>query len=518
MKKINKIAISFIATFALWGGMSSCTDLDEIVYDQIPSDQFGLTQDQVNAIIAPVYKTLKNYWPGDLFCVVEQTGDMAITPTRRGGDWWDGGVHMELGMHTWTSRTGAINNSWNAITQGISRCNQVYAIIEDNQVLTAELKTQTLAEIRGVRAFWYYVMIDMFGNGPLFTDFKDVTVPGTTSRAELYQFVISELNAIKDVVRSDITTSSYGKFTRGAAYTLLAKMYLNAGEWTGTPNWQGVVDACDAVMGMEYIIEPNWKTNFLVHNEVSKECIFPLVFGTADGGNHLHFRTLHYLDPIALGMTLGTWNGISAMSDYVRLFDEEDQRYVGSFLMGPSIDPNTGQVLITAHDRPLIHYIDFETIPGTEKDGTLWGEVNQEDGARCNKWEFERGLANAEQENDFHIFRLADVYLMKAEALIRLGQDNAEATRLINVIRERGFGNSDHNYTAATLDDVYLERRLEMAWENYARQDAIRFGAWGKPILWRTNPTPEYRKLFPVPFEAWQSNNKLVQNPGYPGF
>ena len=519
MKKINKIAISLITGCAMWWGLSSCTDLNEVVYDQIPSNQFGLNDAQVNAIIAPVYKTLKSYWPGDMFCVIEEAGDMAITPTRKGGDWWDGGVHMELGMHTWTARTSAINNSWNSITNGISRCNQVYAIIEDNPVLAADKKAQTLAEIRGVRAFWYYIMIDMFGNGPLFTDFKDVTVPGMTSRAELYKFVINELNDIKDKVRSDVTGTSYGKFTRGAAYTLLAKMYLNAEAWgVDSPRWQEVVSACDEVMKLDYIIEPDWKTNFAVHNEVSKECIFPICFGSADGGNQLHYRTLHYLDPIALGMKLGTWNGISAMSDYVRLFDVEDQRYVGSFLMGPMIDPATGKVLITAHDRPLIHYIDFTTIPGTEKDGTLWGEVNQEDGARCNKWVFEKGLSNSDQENDFGIFRLADVYLMKAEALVRLGQNNGEATRLVNVIRSRGYGNSDHNYTSVTLDQIYLERRLEMAWENYSRQDAIRFGNFGKPVLWRTKPTDAYRKLFPIPYNAWQSNNKLVQNPGYPAF
>ena len=518
MKRISKIAISFIAGCALWWGMSSCTDLNEVVYDQIPSNQFGLDQNQINAIIAPVYKTLKSYWQGDLFCVVEQTGDMAITPTRRGGDWWDGGVHMELGMHTWTARTGAINGSWNAITNGISRCNQVYAIIEANNTMDAALKTQTLSEIRGVRAFWYYVMIDMFGNGPLATDFKNTDIPGTTQRADLYKFVMNELNDIKDKLRSDVTSSSYGKFTRGAAYFLLAKMCLNAEVWIGTPNWQGVIDAIDEVMKLSYIIEPDWKTNFLVNNEVSKECIFPAVYGRSDGGNQLHYRTLHYLDPIALGMTLGTWNGISAMPDYVKLFDVEDQRYVGSFLMGPMINPATGKVLVTAHGRDLIHYVDFTTIPGTEKDGTLWGEVNQEDGARVNKWVYERGLASSDQENDFHIFRLAEAYLLKAEALIRLGRDNAEATRLINVIRARGYGNTDHNYTSTTLTELYLERRLELAWENCARQDAIRFGTWGKPVLWRTTVTPEYRKLFPIPYQAWQTNNKLVQNPGYPPF
>jgi len=518
MKSIFKTVLSLAAGCMLLWGTLSCTNLDEIVYDTIPSSEFPKTPDQINSIIGPVYKTLKSYWPGDMFCVLEQSADMAVTPTRRGGDWWDGGVHMELGMHSWTpSYSGPIPSSWNNITSGITTCNRVYAIIEVAD-MDADLKTRTLAEIRGVRAFWYMLMIDMFGGGPLATDFKDTEPPGMTSRADLFKFVINELNAIKDVVRSDVSSSSYGKFTRGAAYTLLAKMYLNAEVWTGTPNWQGVIDACDEVMKLDYIIEPDWKTNFLVKNSSSKEIILPICYSAADGGNQLYQRTLHYLDPIALGFRLGTWNGISAYPDYVKEFDVEDKRYEGSFLMGPMIDPATGEVIITAHTRPLIHYIDITTIPGTEKSGTLWGEVEQEDGARVGKWEFERGLANSDQNNHFAIFRLADVYLMKAEALLRSGQDNAEATRLINVIRERGFGNPDHNYTAATLNDLYKERRFEMAWENVTRQDVIRFGTFGQPTLWRSGVTPEYRKLFPIPTSAWQTNNKLVQNPGYPPF
>jgi len=518
MKKfIHKIALLVVAGITLLGGNFSCTDLDEVVYSQIPSDQFLQTDAQINSIIGPVYKTLKSLWPGDMFCLYECSSNMAVTPTRRGGDWWDGGYFMELGLHTWNDRNNLIKNSWNNIMNGITRSNQVISILEDAN-MDAAVKTQVIAELRGVRAYWYYTLIDLFGSGPLTTDFKNTEVPGMTSRADLFNFVISELNAIKDVVRSEINSSSYGKFTKGAAYTLLAKMYLNAEVWTGTPNWQGVIDACDVVMGMDYIIEPDWKTSFLVNNQTSMEIIFPISFGRADGGNQLHYRTLHYLTPKALGMNLGTWNGICAVPDYVKQFEEDDQRYVGSFMMGPIIDPDTGEPFITAHGRPLIHYIDLTTIPGTEKDGTLWGEVQQEDGARVNKWEFERGLSASDQENDFAIFRLADVYLMKAEALLRSGQNNAEATRLINVIRARGYGNDSKNYTTATLENLYLERRLEFAWENLARQDQIRFGTFNDPVLWRTERSADWRRLFPIPFDSWQTNNKLVQNPGYPPF
>lgn len=515
MEKIFRITL-ILVSLLLIGGVCSCTDLDETVYDSIPADQFGKKPAEINAIIAPIYKTLKNLWPGDVFLLSEQTGDMAITPTRLGGDWWDGGVHMDLKLHTWGARNGLISGSWNACMSGITTCNQVYATIEESEMEPA-LKERTLAEIRGIRAFWYYILIDYFGNAPLVADYESTELPGMSTRQQLYDFVIEELNDIKDLLREDVSGESYAKFTQGAAYTLLTKMYLNAEAWTGTANWQGVIDAADKVMSFDYIIEPNWKTNFEVHNEVSKEIIFSIAFGKADEGNHLHKRTLHYLDPIALGMSVGTWNGVSAQPDYVKQFDDADLRKEGSFLMGSMIDPSTGNVLITGHGRELIHTIDFNVIPGTIREG-MWGEVNQEEGARASKWVFEKGLSNSDQENDFGIFRLADVYLMKAEALLRLGQDNAEATRLINEIRQRGFGSNSHNYISATLDDLYLERRLELAWESCNRQDMIRFGTFLKAGYLRPNASPTYRLLFPIPESAWETNNKLVQNPGYPAF
>lgn len=515
MRLIYKLT-TITVLIGLLGGMFSCTNLDETVYDRIPADEFGKKPAEINAIIAPIYKTLKSVWPGDIFLLSDETGDMAITPTRIGGDWWDGGLHMDMKLHTWEARNGLINGAWNSCMSGITTCNQIYATIEGSE-MDPELKERTLAEIRGIRAFWYYILIDYFGNAPLVSDYESTELPGMSTRAQLYEFVVTELNDIKDVLRDDVTSESYGKFTKGAAYTLLAKMYLNAETWTGTPNWEGVIDACDQVMALDYIIEPNWKTNFEVRNEISREIILPIAFGKDDGGNHMHKRTLHYLDPIALGINVGTWNGVSAQPDYVKQFDDADPRKLGSFLIGPMIDPATGEVLITAHGRPLIHTVDFNMIPGTIREG-MWGEVHQEEGARCNKWVFEKGLSNSDQENDFAIFRLADVYLMKAEALLRLNRDNAEATRLINVIRERGFGNAEHNYTSTTLDELYLERRFELAWENTNRQDMIRFGKFLEPGYLRPDSSPAHLLLFPIPEAAWETNNNLVQNPGYPAF
>ena len=502
---------------ALLCGAPACTDLDENVFDSIPSDQFGETQTQINSIIAPVYSQLKNVWPGDFFCLIEEASDMAITPTRIGGDWWDGGYHMEMARRSWTYMNNLNNNGWNSCMSGISTCNMVYYMIEQNQAMDAELKARTLNEIRGVRAYWVYMLVDNWGNAPLATSFDTSELPGCSSRKDLFDYAVKELNEVKDNVLADVTSATYGKFTKGVAYTLLAKLYLNAQEWIGTPMWQQAADACDVVMSLPYSLNADWKANFSVNNETSSEAIFAVPYSKSIGGNHLHNRTLHYKDPIALGFTKGTWNGISANPDYVKEFDTEDPRYEGTFLIGPMIDPATGKPIITDHGRDLIHTIDFNMMSTDKYDG-IWGEVQQEEGARCNKWTFETGMNNTDMENDFHIFRLADVYLMKAEALVRLGKDNGEATRLVNAIRERAYGNADHNYTAVDLEKIYKERRFELAWELVSRQDMIRFGKFNEPGYMHPETTPDYRKLFPIPYKAWQSNSKLTQNPGYPEF
>ncbi|MDF9830830.1 RagB/SusD family nutrient uptake outer membrane protein [Parabacteroides sp. PF5-6] len=518
MKK--KSIISLILGACVLLSLPSCFNLDEEVYGTIPADNFGKNEGEINAIIGPVYNTLKKYYNNFQY-VSDLGGEMSIVPTRRGGDWWDGGRYREMHFQNWTNVTGVLVSGWNAATQSVSSCNLVYETINNSESLTPEAKASALAEIRGVRAFWIYALCEYWGNVPLVVDFKDTDLPTNKPRQEVYNWLVKELNEIKDLCRSDVSAASYGKFTKGAAYTLLAKIYLNAEAWgVDSGKWQQAADACDVVMGLDYVLEPNWKTNFQVHNESSKEAILAACYSAQDtqDRHQMHYRTLHYKDNIALGGTWSSWNGTCALPDYVKRFDTEDPRYHGSFLLGEMIDPATGQVLITAHDRPLIHTVDVTIIPGTERDGTVWGDVQQEDGGRCNKWDYDKATLNA-MENDFHIFRLADVYLMKAEALVRMGKDLGEATRLVNAVRERGYGHSGKNYDSVDLEKIQLERKFEFAWECHAHQDDIRFGTfWDARWLKESTKGKDYLAIYPVPLAAWQTNQNLKQNPGYPSF
>lgn len=516
MKKFIKYIIVLVAM--LFPVFQSCTDLTEETFNQVPVDKFGSTQSELNSLIAPMYISLRNVFPGSYWEMVEISSDMTLMPTRKGGDWWDGGVYKDLRTHSWTNQNDIITSVYNSIMGNIAQCNQIYYMINSS---SGSNKDRTLAEIRGFRAFWYYLLIDNFGNVPIVTDFiTDVKKPSTKSRAEVYSFIISELTDIKDLLRTDITSgSSYNRMTKGVAYTLLAKMYLNAMVWnpSGGPKWQECIDACNTVMSLGYKLEPVWKTNFQVKNEVSKEAILSAVFSNQDAwyaGNNIARKTLHYLDPKALGLNLSCSNGVCAMPDFANSFDPADKRFEGSFLLGPMRDPSNGAILTTAHGRPLIHTISVTKKYNLDPGPYGWGQCEQEDGARCYKWEFEAGLAGA-MENDYHIFRLSDIYLMKAEALVRKSGSSSEADALINAIRSRAFGDPSKLLTNATLDDIRKERRFELAWEGFGRQDQIRFGTFLNAIPDWKGVTDAHYQLFPIPQTAISSNENLVQNPGY---
>ncbi|HEX2969362.1 MAG TPA: RagB/SusD family nutrient uptake outer membrane protein [Bacteroidales bacterium] len=521
MKKTLKYTIALVACMMM--AFQSCTDLEEETYDQVPVDKYGTTQEQINSLLAPMYIALRSVFPGSYWEMSELSSDMSLMPTRKGGDWWDGGVYKELRTHTWDAENDIVKSVYNSIWSNIAQCNQIYYMIDISNVADKE---RTLAEIRGFRAYWYYLLIDNFGNVPIVTDFLNADAkPATKTRKEVYNFVLGELNAVKDLLREDVmntSKSSYNRMTKGVAYTLLAKLYLNAMVWNpdGGPKWQECIEACDKVESLGYTLEPVWKTNFQVTNEVSKEAILSAVFRKSDNwwaGNNLARKTLHYLDARALGLQLNCSNGICAMPAFVSSFDPADKRLEGSYLIGAMLDPANGDTIVTAHGRPLVHTIavtkkyNLETNPAPYG----WGQCEQEDGARCYKWVFENALTGA-MENDYHIFRYSDVLLMEAEARIRKDGPNGESDNLINQIRSRAFnGNPSKFLQNATLNDVYKERRFELAWEAFGRQDQIRFGTYLDEIPgWKGTSDVRYL-LFPIPQEALNANENLTQNPGY---
>jgi len=525
MKKKN-ILLQFLVGVALTISMPSCMNLDETVYDKLPGDTFGQTVTEINALVGNTHNTLRRYWPNNFFYLSENTGSMAVTPTRRGGDWYDGGQFYLLYTHNFNSQVSVIKSSWDAATESIGACNAAISLIQNSTALSDTEKASKLADVRGIRAFWIYTMMDYWGNIPLLTEYStsDRVFPKCSDRQTVFDWLVKEVTEFADQCPAS-TQENYACFTQGAAYTLLAKLYLNADAWnvnSGVNNYEKVIECCDKVMSMGYILEPNWKDNFSISNNNSKEAIFACAFSASDteNSNGLHYNTLHYKDNFAIGASFTANNGVCAQPSYVKLFPEDDPRREGSFLLGQQYDISTGEEIITAHNRPLNHTVDLTIVPGSEYAGTNWGYVEQEEGGRCQKWPYTSDLTSA-MENDFHIFRLADVYLMKAEAILRGGGNVDEATTLVNAIRERAYGNTNHNYSTVTLAEVQLERRLELAWESHSRQDDIRFGCYNQGMWPESNcerKSDDYLKLLPISQDAWQVNPNLTQNPGYPAF
>ena len=158
----------------------ACTGLDETVYDQLPVDEYGSNEKQINSIIAPIYRTLKSAF-GDAWLLGEHASDMSVTPTRKGGDWWDGGQYKAFRQHSWTPSTSLVTGGYDNCMNAVSTCNQIYYTIE-NSAAEIDNREQVLAEIRGVRAFWYYVLIDNYGNVPIVTDF--LTIPQSLQQVQ----------------------------------------------------------------------------------------------------------------------------------------------------------------------------------------------------------------------------------------------------------------------------------------------------------------------------------------------
>ncbi|OAV67257.1 SusD family protein [Bacteroidales bacterium Barb6XT] len=522
--------------------MPSCTDLDEKVYDKMqPGDHYGSTEAEVKAMMGNTYNTLKSYLNERFLYLSENAGSMAVTPTRYGGDWYDGGQFREFYMHTWTAQTRQIHVAWESASSAIATCNATIDMLEKASFFnTANVAQQKeyIASMRGVRAFWYYVMLDNWGNIPLVTEYEDHEnlehhehgegeLPEITPRQEAFDWLVEEVNEIVDDC-PEAPDANYGKFTKGAAYMLLAKLYLNAEAWGINVEgnaYQECIKACNNIMELGYELAPNWGDNFAYTNPRPKEAILTACYSDKDANADFCFRmmnlTLHYSDGASEGGRYSAQNGIIAQPDYVKLFvDNNDPRLDATFRIGQRYKQGTTEPLKTGQNSDLLNYtIHTDFVDSIGYDKTNWRDVKQESGARCVKWPYVNGLGGA-MNNHFHIFRLADVYLMKAEALSRQG-DVSGATQMVNLVRERAYDSFRKDYVRLTdvnLERIALERKLELAWEGWSRQDDIRFGTF-ETGSWSASECDrekgEHLKLYPIPLDAWQTNQKLEQNPGY---
>jgi hypothetical protein len=504
--------VALLAVLPLVGAVQGCTDLDESPTSTISPDNYYRTEAEVRGGLAGVYASLRsvqdNYW-----YLSQVSTDETVVPVR-GQDWLDNGKWLELHRQTWQAGSAItldnVNGAWNQLFTGVSRANVVLAALQPNQVPN---QATIEAELHALRAYYYYLLMDLFGNVPIVTDPAVQQRPQNT-RAEVFAFVESELLAARPALPATWDAANAGRITQGAVDAILASLYLNAQVFSGTvteaglqpgpARWQDAADAADRIFNSGvYSLATNWKSNFSPTNESSPENIFTARNNPQPGlgltfiNRAVHYN--HYQSP-------GGWNGFSTMADTYNEFDNADLRK-SIFLVGPQVSLETG---LPINDRAGNRLVLTPTI----NDIT---QAAENEGVRVVKFPFDPAHSQEQMGNDFPLFRLAEIYLIKAEALNELGR-TPEAIPLVNAIRARVFdppkplsgGLSQVELRTA----IYNERLFELNNEAKRRQDMIRMGTFTGPFEYKEQREP-YRILFPIPQTQLQTNPMLVQNPGY---
>jgi starch-binding outer membrane protein, SusD/RagB family len=489
MNTIKKIFI-LVVCLGCWIIVDSCTKLDEEVFDKVPADQWGKTQEQRDALIGPLYASLSDYFAH--FEALNCVTDEQVAPSR-GGDWSEPEWRF-MEEHTWPTDYWQFDGLWTWCYISIARINQQMAISDD----------QTIAELRALRAFYHYILLDNFGNVIIADEVEsDETSAQQSSRADVYSFVENELMDVLPTLSTDVR-ANYGRMSKYVGHMILAKLYLNAGVYTGTAQWEKARVQCDSIiLSNKFSVAENFLSNFNVTNQNSTETILATPFDKSKKtGFYNSVIGLHYLNQLTYDLGYTPWNGYCTYAEFYDSFEDGDIRK-NMWITGQQFD-SKGEPLYD-DNVPAIFTKD---VPAFAMPA---GTTARLAGYRNGKYEIQRGNAGVDQDNDFVIFRIADVYLMRGEAYFRLGNE-ALALEDINFIR--AIRDAAPFASPLTADMILAERGRELAFEYHRRQDLIRFDAFTKAHQFKP-VTEKFRELFPIPFNQMSLNPNLQQNPGY---
>ncbi len=438
-------------------------------------------------------------------------------PTDEAGLGWGGDAGLdELIKGTFSSSNTFVNAMYYRIFFQIGLANQFLRETSDAKLATRNVNAalrdtiQTYrAEARFLRALSYWHGLDLMGNIPMLTEADPLgTSPKQATRQQIYNFLVSELTAIKSQLP---TQNTYGRATPAAAAMLLAKVQMNAAVYLGaqpgqmgTAHWTDAMTALNDVLSAGYTLDPKWRRIFSADNDKSPEIIFTI---PQDGLRTQSYGAVTFLihasvggsmDPSAYGISSGGWWGI-------RMKPEAYNNY-------------------TAGDkRASFFWTDGQTVAMT-------GLYNFNNGIPAPKFTNmtsdnppQKGSDSYFVDTDFPVFRLSDAYLMYAELVLRGGGGSrGQALSYVNQIRERA-GLPDWSDAQLTLDNILAERGRELLFEGYRRQDLIRFGKFtGGSYIWSWKggtlaggTTPDFRALYPLPANELVANPNLKQNTGY---
>lgn len=436
---------------------------------------------------------LRQYWNCQ-----ELTTDEAVIS-------WNDATIKDFHWHTWSPSDVFISAIYSRIMYTVALCNE-YIRATSGQT-DATIKTYH-AEARFLRALAYYHAIDLFGNPPFVTeeDSPGAYFPKQISREDLFAYVESELLAIESTLGAP--KFEYGRADRAAAWMTLAKLYLNAEVYIGAPRYTEAITVLNKILSSSYTLSPDYLHNFVADNNTSPELIFPITF---DGLNTQSYGGMVYLIHAPIGGSMpanrmfgvgGGWGGIRTTSVFVDKYEIADDSRALFWTDGQTLEINDiaqftdGYAITKFRNRKL--------------DGSAATHAHPDF-----------------VDTDWPMYRLADAYLMFAEAVLRggTGGTRAEALNYVNALRQRAYGDTSGNIADSqlTLDFILDERARELYWEGHRRTDLIRYGRFtGGDYLWpwkgkvkQGAPTESYRDLFPIPAADLGANPTLKQNVGY---
>jgi hypothetical protein len=544
--------------------INSCTKLKERVLDE--SSVTGLSPQQIaEGNIAPVYALLPTlYQHTNLFSLQEISTDEAILPYRGGTDWGDNGIYLSLHRHETASSDPNVNNTWNQIVQSISRSVTAISALSTSTYPNAP---KFLVEARGMRAFYNMHALDLFG---IAFQKEDPSATSVILRGnEAVNYIKSELMAVEQLLDN---VDGPGRMTKAGVWGLLAKLHLNAAVWTdryASPftfkpeDMDKVIEYCDKIITSgQFQLAAEYFSIFDNNNHGNKELIFAIdQRPDLNGHNRMAYFSLsgdHFPLP-SVPNANGTdgpaitpdfyqsWVTANAPVDPAtadpRFFKKNLNIPADSCILGtdfkidrgilrgqqygliggrniPFTTCGTGRYKISklynvTRGRPTLpvnfsEFIDY-TVPGSDYNT----------GYRVEKYEFSSATTDGRNrgEHDIVILRLADIYLMRAEAKLRKSNDAAGALADVNIVRaSRTARGAPPALLTMSLDLLFRERGFELYWEHQRRTDMIRFGKYEGTWTEKSN-ADKNKRLFPIPQNAINGASNipgyLVQNPGY---
>jgi hypothetical protein len=530
---------------------SGCTKLNVKTYSVLPAATFWANPNNIASGKIPAYSALGNITGhSGVGNMMEITSDEMVFPTR-GTDWYDGGQWARMYYHQNlpSDVDGNVDGCWQGCLSGAGNCNYVIYSLQQLPAGADPNLQADIAEMTALRSLFYYKAMVLFGNIPYVTDFK--VNPADVKQIPMTQTFDSLETNLKNALpnlSANVDLTTYGKMNRYAAFALLARMYLNAKYYTGTPRFADCITMCDSIINSgNYGLEPDYFDCFAGVDNQSKENIFvvPAATNNLIYSNGIVQASIEFNSSLTFGIPCCNFgnNGASTTRDFYQYFDTtstygsntvtingrtvhntlrtfNDQR-TGQYLVGQQFqgDGVTNyppyKNWIVANDDPCCTYDGNSSVNMTTKIGddynSLLSPVIYYDtmneftfgtspayfrhaGVRNIKYWPQPGLPpNNNMANAWAVFRLADVYLMRGEAEYWNG-DLTDAVADFNIVRTRAYsGDASHNWTLADLtpDNILQERGRELAWEDVRRIDQIRMQSYtGVPYFTRARNYP----------------------------